>query len=103
MTGYLDTTISFGALWRTQGRSPGLIGVANGGTSRDINSDDGNLNYRKGELVATPFRVLLDVLLAYRDFGLFARVDYLYDKVQNDKAELGEHSKEQIRRLHVPA
>ena len=96
VTGYLDTTVSFGALWRTQSRSPGLIALANGGTSRDINSDDGNLNYRKGELVAMPFRVLLDFLLAYRDFGLFARVDYLYDKAQNDKAELGEHSKSQF-------
>src|SRR5678815_5752884 len=57
VTGYLDTTISFGALWRTQSRSPGLIAIANGGTSRDINSDDGNLNYRKGELVEMPLRV----------------------------------------------
>ncbi len=96
MTGYLDTTVSFGALWRTQGRSPGLIAVANGGTSRDINSDDGNLNYRKGELVEMPLRVKLDFLLAYRDFGVFARIDYLYDLALNDKAELGEHAKSQF-------
>ena len=96
VTGYLDTTVSFGALWRTQGRSPGLIAIANGGTSRDINSDDGNLNYRKGELVEMPLRVMLDFLLAYRDFGLFARVDYLYDNALKDKAELGEHSKFQF-------
>ena len=96
VTGYLDTTVSFGALWRTQSRSPGSIALANGGTSRDINSDDGNLNYRTGELVAMPLRVLLDFLLAYRDFGLFARVDYLYDNAQNNKAELGDHSKTQI-------
>jgi len=96
VTGYLQTTLSVGALWRTQGRSPGLIAIANGGTSRDINADDGNLNYRKGELVELPLRVLLDFLLAYRDFGLFARIDYLYDVALNDKAALGEHSKDQF-------
>ena len=96
VTGYLQTTLSVGALWRTQGRSPGLIAIANGGTSRDINSDDGNLNYRKGELVELPLRVVLDFLLAYRDFGLFARIDYLYDVALNDKAALGEHSKDQF-------
>jgi hypothetical protein len=96
VTGYLDTTISFGALWRTQSRSGGLIGIANGGTSRDINSDDGNLNYRKGELVEMPLRVDLDFLIKYRDYGVFARIDYLYDWALNDKSELGEHSKAQF-------
>jgi hypothetical protein len=96
VTGYLDTTLSIGALWRTQGRSPGLIAIANGGTSRDINSDDGNLNYRKGELAALPLQVKLDFLLRYGDFGLFARGDYLYDVAQNNKDELGEHSKSQF-------
>jgi hypothetical protein len=96
VTGHLDTTISFGALWRTQGRSPGLIAIANGGTSRDINSDDGNLNYRKGELVEMPLRIDLDFLLAYRDYGVFARIDYLYDWALNGKSDLGEHAKSQI-------
>jgi len=96
LTGYLDTTVAIGALWRTQGRSPGLIAIANGGTSRDINSDDGNLNYRKGELAALPLQVKLDFLLRYGDFGLFARGDYLYDVAQNNKDELGEHSKSQF-------
>ena len=28
VTGYLDTTVSVGSLWRTQGRSLGLIAIA---------------------------------------------------------------------------
>ena len=96
VTGYFDTTLSFGALWRTQSRSPRLVGIANGGTSRGINSDDGNLNYRRGELVSSPFEALFDFSLKYRDYGLFARVDYLYDFAQNRKDELGEHGKEQF-------
>ena len=95
VTGYLDTTLSVGALWRTQKRNPGLIGIANGGTSRDVNSDNGDLNYRKGELVELPFQARLDFLLNYRDYGLFARVAYLYDKALNDNDTLGEHSKAQ--------
>jgi hypothetical protein len=96
VTGYFDTTVSFGALWRTQSRSPSLIAIANGGTSRDINSDDGNLNYRKGELVELPFQALFDFSLTYRDYGLFARAVYFYDKALNDNAGLGEHSKSQV-------
>ena len=96
VTGYLDTTVSFGALWRTQDRSPKLIAIANGGTSRDVNSDDGDRNYRKGELVALPLQVMLDFLVAYRDFGLFSRVVYLRDQAQIGKAELGEHGKSQF-------
>ena len=56
VTGYLDTTLSFGSLWRMQGRNPGLIAIANGGTSRDPNADDGNLNYDKGDLVSLAFK-----------------------------------------------
>ena len=96
VTGYFDTTLSFGALWRTQSRSPGLIGIANGGTSRDINSDDGNLNYRRGELVELPFQALFDFSLKYRDYGLFARAVYFNDFALNNKDELGEHSKAHI-------
>src|SRR4030095_13899103 len=96
VTGYLDTTLSVGALWRTQKRSPGLVAIANGGTSRDINSDDGNHNYPNGELVEVPLQATLELSLKYRDFGLFARAAYLYDKALNDKDELGQHSKAQI-------
>ncbi len=80
VNGYLDTTLSFGSLWRMQGRNPGLIAIANGGTSRNPNADDGNLNYDKGDLVSLALNATVDFSLKYRDFGMFARGTYFYDK-----------------------
>ena len=53
VTGSFDTTLSAGALWRMDKRDSSLISIANGGTSRDPNSEDGNLNYDNGEHVST--------------------------------------------------
>ena len=79
VTGYLDTTVSFGALWRMQGRDPSLIAITNGGTSRDPNADDGNLNYGKGDLVSLAAKATSDLLVKYGNFGVFARGTYYYD------------------------
>ena len=49
--GSFDTTLSAGASWRMEKRDPALVGIANGGTARDVNSDDGNLNYDNGDAV----------------------------------------------------
>ena len=72
-----------------QGRNPGLIAIANGGTARSANGDDGNLNYAKGDLVSLAFDTTVDFSLEYRDFGVFARWTYFYDKAASDKDELG--------------
>jgi len=89
VNGFLDTTISVGSIWRTQSRNPGLIAIANGGTSRDPNADDGDLNYRKGELVSLALNATVDFSLKYRDFGMFARAVYFHDWAASDKDELG--------------
>jgi len=89
VTGYFDTTISFGALWRMQSRDPSLIAIVNGGTSRDPNSDDGNLNYDRGDLVSMPIKATQDLSIKYRNFGLFARGSYFYDFPVSNKTELG--------------
>lgn len=89
VTGYLDTTVSFGALWRMQGRDPSLIAITNGGTSRDPNADDGNLNYRSGDLVSLALKATQDLSIKYRNFGLFARGSYFYDWAAASKSELG--------------
>ena len=89
VTGRLDTTLSVGSIWRMQSRNPNLIAIANGGTSRDPNADDGNLNYEKGDLVSLAFNATADFLIQYRDFGVFTRATYLYDKALVDKFESG--------------
>ena len=73
VSGYFDTTISFGALWRMQGRDPSLLAITNGGTSRDPNADDGNLNYDKGDLVSLAANATSDLLVKYGNFGVRAR------------------------------
>jgi hypothetical protein len=75
----VDTTVSAGASWRMQGRDPALVGITNGGTSRSVNEDDGDLNYDKHDLYSTPLKVTVDLELKYKTYGLFARGSYLYD------------------------
>jgi hypothetical protein len=47
LTGSFDSTFSYGLSIRTQDASRDLIGIANGGTSRSVNEDDGDRNYKK--------------------------------------------------------
>jgi len=79
VTGSFDTTLSVGGLWRMQNREASLISIANGGTSRDPNSDDGNLKYDKGDMVSLAFKATHDLELNYRNFGAFFRGTYFYD------------------------
>jgi len=83
--GSFDTTISLGASWRAQGRDPALVGITNGGTSRDINSDDGNLNYDKNKLFSNPLKVTLDLGLKRDNYGFFGRGTYFYDFAYQDQ------------------
>jgi hypothetical protein len=98
VTGSFDTTLSIGALWRMEGRERSLISIANGGTSRDSNSDDGNLNYKKGELVSLAFKATHDLELNYRDYGAFVRASYFYDDAIMGKQELGSRARREAGR-----
>ena len=89
LTGSFDTTISLGAAWRTQSRDPALVGIANGGTSRSVNEDDGDLNYDKNDGISGAVKVTHELELKYRNFGFFTRGIYFYDHVANNKDKLG--------------
>ena len=71
--------------WRAQSRDPSLIGITNGGTSRDINSDDGNLNYNKDKLFSSPIRVTHELSLKQDNYGFFGRGSYFYDFAYQDQ------------------
>ncbi|THF62911.1 DUF1302 domain-containing protein [Pseudothauera nasutitermitis] len=88
LTGSFDTTLSIGGLWRMQDREKSLISIANGGTSRDPNSDDGNLRYKKGELVSLAVKATHDLELRYRNYGAFVRASYFYDDAIMGKSGL---------------
>lgn len=82
--GNLDTTLSYGLIWRVQDRDERLIGTANGGTARSVNYDDGNLNYKKG-LVSNVVKATSELALNYRrTTGVFLRATGFYDFENQD-------------------
>ena len=86
LSGSLDTTISLGSAFRAQSRDPALVAITNGGTSRDINSDDGNLNFERGSPYSTALKVTHDFALKYQNFGAFARGTYFHDFTLDSKS-----------------
>ncbi|REH37568.1 uncharacterized protein DUF1302 [Paraperlucidibaca baekdonensis] len=83
-----DTTLSVGTLIRAEDRDPRIVGIVNGGTSRSVNEDSGNLNYEKGEVVSTVLKASHDMDISYGRTGLFVRFGYAADLAAQDKEEL---------------
>jgi hypothetical protein len=79
VSGSFDTTVSYGVAWRTQNSSSGIVAKANGGATGNLNSDDGDLNYGKGDLISSAVKATHDLALNYRNFGFFGRASYFYD------------------------
>ena len=79
----LDTTVSYGVSYRMEGQDDKLIARANGGSGSNsglINSDDGNLNFRKGDLFSEMVKVVLEMDLRYQErHGVFIRGRAFYD------------------------
>lgn len=98
LTGSFDTTVSFGTSWRMQSRDASLIGITNGGTSRDPNSDDGNLKYDKGDLISAVFKATHDLELNYRNYGAFVRASYFYDEAVMSKSGLSSSARREAGR-----
>ena len=98
LTGSFDTTLSVGAAWRIQKRDPSLIGIANGGTSRSVNEDNGDLNYENNDLYAAPIKATHELELKYRNMGGFFRATYFWDAINHNKAELGTTGQSRVGR-----
>lgn len=77
--GQLDSSLAIAASWSTAARDRNLIGAANGGSAFSQTSDDGRLNFSKGETFSKRFTGLHDLELRYRDSGIFLRGKYWYD------------------------
>ncbi len=75
VTGSIDTTISYGQLWRVQGQDK---------TNNDINANDGNRNFDTG-LVSEVFKVTTDLEATYQNYGAFIRGTAFYDTQIMDK------------------
>ena len=74
--GSLDSTLSYGAMWRVQGRDSSNVA--------DINADDGNRSFDKG-LASQVFKITSDLSASYRNYGLFLRGTAYYDTQIMDK------------------
>lgn len=75
VTGSIDTTISYGQLWRVQGQDK---------TNNDINTNDGNRNFNTG-LVSEVFKITSDLEASYQNYGVFVRGTAFYDTQIMDK------------------
>lgn len=82
--GSFDTTLTYGALWRVTAPDTKNVGRGNGGDRNSSNYDNGNINYDRGEMVQSLFKMTNDIDLSYGNFGAFARVLSFYDdRIQN--------------------
>ncbi|UUY06539.1 DUF1302 domain-containing protein [Pseudomonas sp. J452] len=86
--GQLDSSLSVGASWSTRGADPDLIGVNNGGQGLSQTTDDGRLNFKKGETFSKIFKGIHDLELKYGDTGVFVRGKYWYDFELKDESRL---------------
>ena len=88
ISGSFDSTLSIGGIYRLNDPDPDLIAVANGGNANSSNSDDGNLNFKKG-WVSQAFKSTHDLEVNVGDnFGFFTRFSFLYDhELENDDRE----------------
>lgn len=75
VTGSIDTTVSYGQMWRVQGQDK---------NNNDINSNDGNRNFDTG-LVSEVFKVTSDLEMSYQNYGMFVRGTAFYDTQIMDK------------------
>ncbi|MBU1329502.1 MAG: DUF1302 domain-containing protein [Gammaproteobacteria bacterium] len=84
--GQFDSSLSVGASWSVRGADRDLIGVNNGGRGLSQTSDDGHLNFEKGETFSKIFKGIHDLELKYGDTGVFVRGKYWYDFELKDES-----------------
>ncbi len=101
LTGSVDTTLSYGLSVRANVRDPWLVGIANGGYSRSVNEDDGNLNYDKNKPFANIAKATADVELKYGKFGFFGRGTAYYDFTNANSDKLGDTAKDRVGKDYV--
>ncbi|MGN8275084.1 DUF1302 domain-containing protein [Pseudomonas sp. SMV71] len=83
-----DSSLSVGASWSTAKPNRDLIGVNNGGKGLSQTSDDGHLNFKRGETFSKIFKGIHDLELKYGDTGVFVRGKYWYDFELKDENRL---------------
>lgn len=84
----LDSQMSIGASMSTAGRDSRLYYQrSEGGEAAARTSDDGRLNYKKGDVFSKIFKGSHDLELRYGDSGAFIRGNYWYDFETKDGSQ----------------
>lgn len=92
--GSLNTTLSVGALWRTQSGNRELLAneevllMAERGYSTQLNKNDANNNFDTG-LASLVGKITPELSLSYRDYGIFVRATSFYDAIIMDRGHDG--------------
>ena len=99
--GNLDTTLSYGAAFRTSDPDTDYIGIANGGQRYSVNGDDANLHYDTG-LFSNVAKGTHDLELGFKkleDVSLFLRGTYFVDfeNIRSD-SPLSDNAKRDVGR-----
>lgn len=94
----VNSTVSVGTAFRTQGPDGKLIANSNvtedgiRGRAPSSTTDDGNLNYNKGDTYTTIIKGLHDFELKKDNYGFFGRVKWFYDHTLNNDEVFHGHS-----------
>jgi len=112
--GSLDTLVSYGISVRVEDRDDELVGLANinplialqplavqleAPGRFSVNSDDGNLNYDKGDPFSNAVKATTELSINYKeDSGAFLRASYFYDFENADRRDLTSEAKEKVGR-----
>ena len=85
MAGALDTTLSYGTLWRVQGQDMKHYKGSSTPNHDDVNTNDGNRAYDTG-VVSQVFRISADLEVDWEDqYGFFIRGTAFYDTHMMDR------------------
>jgi hypothetical protein len=107
----IDTTLSYGVGMRVSSRDDDLVAkshfnpvvsqlpleqqIASPGRF-SANSDDGNLNFDRGDLVFNAARISSEALINYRRYGAFIRGNFFHDFTLNNMDELSSDAKDRV-------
>lgn len=107
----LDTTLSYGVGMRVSGRDDDLVAKSHFNPTIfqapleqqidapgrfSANSDDGNLNFDKHDLIFNAARISSELLISYRQYGAFVRGNFFHDFTLNNMDELSSDAKDQV-------
>lgn len=94
----VNSTVSVGTAFRTQGPDRKLFATSNPnsdgvtGLAPSSTTDDGNLNFAKGDAYTTIIKGLHDFDLKKENYGFFGRVKWFYDQTLNNEEVFHGHA-----------